>query len=104
MFGHFYICYCVFFFFSSRRRHTRWTGDWSSDVCSSDLVAGDAAEHVAVKAAAAAARRDEQRVARPDDERTTATARAAVAVRTHTTSEHRQHGAGDDGERAARPR
>src|SRR6266581_6981044 len=25
------------FFFSSRRRHTRWTGDWSSDVCSSDL-------------------------------------------------------------------
>src|SRR5690348_18354415 len=30
------MCY-VFFFFSSRRRHTRWTGDWSSDVCSSDL-------------------------------------------------------------------
>src|SRR5438876_5672801 len=27
------------FFFSSRRRHTRWTGDWSSDVCSSDLSA-----------------------------------------------------------------
>src|SRR5438876_6166250 len=27
------------FFFSSRRRHTRWTGDWSSDVCSSDLTA-----------------------------------------------------------------
>src|SRR5690348_17420967 len=26
-------CAC-FFFFSSRRRHTRWTGDWSSDVCS----------------------------------------------------------------------
>src|SRR5690348_17880552 len=25
------------FFFSSGRRHTRWTGDWSSDVCSSDL-------------------------------------------------------------------
>src|SRR5438876_4649148 len=25
-------------FFSSRRRHTRWTGDWSSDVCSSDLT------------------------------------------------------------------
>src|SRR6185436_20308809 len=30
----------VFFFFSSRRRHTR-SGDWSSDVCSSDLLAGD---------------------------------------------------------------
>src|SRR2546422_2901634 len=29
--------YCVFFFFSSRRRHTRCSRDWSSDVCSSDL-------------------------------------------------------------------
>src|SRR5256885_17129370 len=28
------------FFFSSRRRHTRLQGDWSSDVCSSDLDAG----------------------------------------------------------------
>src|SRR5437899_4105604 len=28
----------VFFFFSSRRRHTRCLSDWSSDVCSSDLV------------------------------------------------------------------
>src|SRR6266487_2040176 len=40
------------FFFSSRRRHTRWTGDWSSDVCSSDLAArsgGDCA-HAAVPA------------------------------------------------------
>src|SRR5439155_16182471 len=27
----------LFFFFSSRRRHTRWPRDWSSDVCSSDL-------------------------------------------------------------------
>src|SRR5439155_19208456 len=26
-----------FFFFPSRRRHTRWPRDWSSDVCSSDL-------------------------------------------------------------------
>src|SRR5215208_286640 len=31
------------FFFSSRRRHTRWPRDWSSDVCSSDLAAADAA-------------------------------------------------------------
>src|SRR4051794_41684507 len=44
------------FFFSSRRRHTRWTGDWSSDVCSSDLrVGGDrrggreAAERVVIR-------------------------------------------------------
>src|SRR2546430_14033083 len=29
----------VFFFFSSRRRHTRFDCDWSSDVCSSDLAA-----------------------------------------------------------------
>src|SRR5256885_13009063 len=28
------------FFFSSRRRHTRLQGDWSSDVCSSDLSRG----------------------------------------------------------------
>src|SRR5690625_6738444 len=28
-----------YFFFSSRRRHTRWPRDWSSDVCSSDLAA-----------------------------------------------------------------
>src|SRR6266481_1634392 len=28
-----FFCFC----FSSRRRHTRWNCDWSSDVCSSDL-------------------------------------------------------------------
>src|SRR5258707_9733565 len=28
----------IIFFFSSRRRHTRYWRDWSSDVCSSDLV------------------------------------------------------------------
>src|SRR6266567_2380919 len=28
----------LFFFFSSRRRHTRFDCDWSSDVCSSDLI------------------------------------------------------------------
>src|SRR5437762_8386010 len=37
-----YLCvvviYILYFFFSSRRRHTRYIGDWSSDVCSSDLV------------------------------------------------------------------
>src|ERR671916_218475 len=34
-----------FFFFSSRRRHTRSLCDWSSDVCSSDLHAQKALEH-----------------------------------------------------------
>src|SRR2546426_2960679 len=32
------LCMSFFFFFSSRRRHTRLQGDWSSDVCSSDLL------------------------------------------------------------------
>src|SRR2546429_4689132 len=34
-----YLCYSLIdiFFFSSRRRHTRCSRDWSSDVCSSDL-------------------------------------------------------------------
>src|SRR5207245_4362877 len=35
--------YSVFFFFSSRRRHTRCYRDWSSDVCSSDLSGAEAA-------------------------------------------------------------
>src|SRR2546430_5513620 len=33
-----------FFFFSSRRRHTRFDCDWSSDVCSSDLISPDQLE------------------------------------------------------------
>src|SRR5205807_7360283 len=38
-YGFSYLCFFFFFFFffSSRRRHTRLQGDWSSDVCSSDL-------------------------------------------------------------------
>src|SRR5262249_56642313 len=32
-----HVCRWTFFFFSSRRRHTRLVSDWSSDVCSSDL-------------------------------------------------------------------
>src|SRR5688572_31784329 len=32
------IFFFFFFFFSSRRRHTRFDCDWSSDVCSSDLI------------------------------------------------------------------
>src|SRR3989449_11215610 len=34
----------IFFFFSSRRRHTRCSRDWSSDVCSSDLLRGSPPE------------------------------------------------------------
>src|SRR6266487_6310560 len=38
------IRFIILFYFSSRRRHTRWTGDWSSDVCSSDLPVYDETE------------------------------------------------------------
>src|SRR2546426_5556820 len=38
-----------FFFFSSRRRHTRLQGDWSSDVCSSDLPAREEEDQLASK-------------------------------------------------------
>src|SRR5437879_8613343 len=44
----FFLLTCLllrFFFFSSRRRHTRYIGDWSSDVCSSDLVRAPATAH-----------------------------------------------------------
>src|SRR5207248_7119020 len=38
--------FITWFFFSSRRRHTRSYGDWSSDVCSSDLrYPGDSPSH-----------------------------------------------------------
>src|SRR2546426_9735193 len=36
--GSYFVVVHLFFFFSSRRRHTRLQGDWSSDVCSSDLL------------------------------------------------------------------
>src|SRR2546430_10253586 len=38
---------CMLFFFSSRRRHTRFDCDWSSDVCSSDLRIGAAGGGIA---------------------------------------------------------
>src|SRR2546421_6938632 len=43
-----------FFFFSSRRRHTRSDRDWSSDVCSSDLVGGTATVNGTLTTATAA--------------------------------------------------
>src|SRR5258707_15580825 len=36
----------LIFFFSSRRRHTRYWRDWSSDVCSSDLCSSDVASEL----------------------------------------------------------
>src|SRR6266853_2907896 len=48
-----YCLSCVFFFFSSRRRHTRFDCDWSADVCSSDLLPseGEPGEKVTVTSA-----------------------------------------------------
>src|SRR5947209_15588150 len=37
------LSFVSFFFFSSRRRHTRYWRDWSSDVCSSDLFSSEPA-------------------------------------------------------------
>src|SRR5207253_8554075 len=45
-----------FFFFSSRRRHTRWPRDWSSDVCSSDLAGRGGGEWPAAELLVVAAR------------------------------------------------
>src|SRR5262249_59169286 len=42
-----------FFFFSSRRRHTRLVSDWSSDVCSSDLAAAAEARSASHRSALA---------------------------------------------------
>src|SRR5438105_13043462 len=39
----------IVFFFSSRRRHTRSTRDWSSDVCSSDLAFAGSIQYGALK-------------------------------------------------------
>src|SRR5688500_20238515 len=54
----------MLFFFSSRRRHTRLQGDWSSDVCSSDLRR----ETVAKRQNGPGDGRDRQPVAEDDDE------------------------------------
>src|SRR5690606_39819608 len=45
----------VLFFFSSRRRHTRFSRDWSSDVCSSDLCLAGQAKQAAGQVAGTAA-------------------------------------------------
>src|SRR5256885_15041484 len=69
-----------FFFFSSRRRHTRLQGDWSSDVCSSDLPAVAAYEALDASATEAALRRkqDELDALQTQGE----TARATLAATT----------------------
>src|SRR5690606_39709686 len=43
-----YMVFMMVFFFSSIRRHTSFSRDWSSDVCSSDLLAAGLAAQAAV--------------------------------------------------------
>src|SRR6266850_2002105 len=56
------------FFFSSRRRHTRLQGDWSSDVCSSDLFASSALRNAGGESSVSG-RRDAKRCAKRSEER-----------------------------------
>src|SRR5699024_12151031 len=67
------------FFFSSRRRHTRSKRDWSSDVCSSDLMLDLAFERYGA-----------HRVAEQMDARNTASARLAERVGMHREAQLRQ--------------
>src|SRR5437879_4440089 len=94
-----------FFFFSSRRRHTRYIGDWSSDVCSSDLTvdvqAFDPKFAQAVATAivessdemidqmTARARRDEMKFAEEEVARQEGRVRDAQIAETRFQNEHR---------------
>src|SRR2546426_10189804 len=62
------VLFCFFFFFfSSRRRHTRLQGDWSSDVCSSDLTRAPGAPGCASRPAPAGRRGGPARSAALED-------------------------------------
>src|SRR3712207_8155258 len=66
------------FFFSSRRRHTRYWRDWSSDVCSSDLASSGATFRPARRASSTARSSSSSSGDRPS---TTAAATTCPAVR-----------------------
>src|SRR2546429_6713174 len=79
----------VAFFFSSRRRHTRCSRDWSSDVCSSDLRSAKlrapnptvAASNEAFSYGSSSALADSKRTRAPDPLRAAAFARASSSIR-----------------------
>src|SRR5689334_24229841 len=77
------------FFFSSRRRHTRWNCDWSSDVCSSDLLGAAGREGPELVAAAG---QDEEADPRPGPDRGRARGRRRRrrAVRAHQPLPHQR--------------
>src|SRR5690606_40276644 len=63
--------FCCLFFFSSRRRHTRFSRDWSSDVCSSDLPGeyrelGSCGEHQSLPSGASSAAAMKRGIGLPD--------------------------------------
>src|SRR5438093_7828917 len=60
---------CYFFFFSSRRRHTRLVSDWSSDVCSSDLIDTHAGQRHILEATIAALRQKDAETDRSEERR-----------------------------------
>src|SRR5690625_7355846 len=71
------------FFFSSRRRHTRWPRDWSSDVCSSDLKKSTSSESSrSAEASGSRAANGEQRRTGPKSNRTSTNGAPAQAEST----------------------
>src|SRR5215217_9120118 len=94
-----------FFFFSSRRRHTRYWRDWSSDVCSSDLVRVD--EHDAVALASQDAARlgagvvELARLADADRPGAEDQDRAKVGALRHTSARRSKKGRASSGPGAA---
>src|SRR3712207_7715744 len=88
------MCEYVVVFFSSRRRHTRYWRDWSSDVCSSDLAA-DAEEAAAAPGSESRSGRGPGRAARTGDDgeglgRRPAAARAEAPERRRRTGDGRE--------------
>src|SRR2546426_9379655 len=94
-----FIFSCVFFFFSSRRRHTRLQGDWSSDVCSSDLVRPALADEPGCSPVARPGRRGRAPGRRAPS---AALAVARVAPRSRCAQERRESRKEDGGRRTRR--
>src|SRR3712207_8262962 len=90
------MCEYVVVFFSSRRRHTRYWRDWSSDVCSSDLAA-DAEEAAAAPGSESRSGRGPGRAARTGDDGE-GLGRRPAAARAEAPERRRRKGRGRSGE------
>src|SRR5439155_6800426 len=94
------ILFYVLFFFSSRRRHTRWPRDWSSDVCSSDLARCRQKrvlprEPIVIGQLFRNARADTALSSDSPRPRIPASGRASAAFRDYRTAAHRRAGSRD---------